>query len=132
MDGQKLPYPLLSPSLHFLVWLGPDQCGTYGADGGLVPVGLISCLGWIVLDCPPPHPPPSKSTDQPHVSFTGYSKAHLFLMINPLQFDLEMIKGKASKHFMKVITHSLAICLTSKPSLALDSTLFIRTISDKR
>lgn len=27
-----------------------------------------------------------------------------------------MIKGKASKLFMEVISHSLAICLTSMPS----------------
>lgn len=38
------------------------------------------------------------------------------LLINPLWSDLDMIKGKASKHFMDVITHSLAICLTSMPS----------------
>lgn len=65
MDGQKLPYPLLSPSLHFLVLLGQGQCGSYGADVGLVPVGLISCLGWIVLDCPPPTPHPPKAQTNP-------------------------------------------------------------------
>lgn len=41
----------------------------------------------------------------------------LFLpLTNPLYSDSVMIKGKASKHFIEVITHSLAICLTSMPS----------------
>lgn len=90
---------------------------------------------WMVLSPPTPlHvlPLAAKPQTNPMYHLQAILKAHLFLMINPLQLDLEMIKGKASKHFMKVITHSLAICLTSKPSLALDSTLFIRTISDKR
>lgn len=37
-------------------------------------------------------------------------------LINPLWSDLEIIKGNASKHFMEIMTHSLAICLTSTPS----------------
>lgn len=36
-----------------------------------------------------------------------------------------MIKGKASKHFMEVISHSLGICLTSMPSWHLEASLLI-------
>lgn len=40
----------------------------------------------------------------------------LCLVTNALQLGLDMIKGEASKTFIKVISHSLAVCLTSVPT----------------
>lgn len=40
------------------------------------------------------------------------------LLINPLYPDSDVIKGRASEPFMSVISHSLAVCLTSVPPVA--------------
>lgn len=40
------------------------------------------------------------------------------ILINPLYPDSDVIKGRASEPFMSVISHSLAVCLTSVPPVA--------------
>lgn len=53
-------------------------------------------------------------------------------LINPLSSHSEMIKGKASKSFMEIITHSLSKCLTSALSWHRSRSINHQHRSDKR
>lgn len=75
--------------------------------------GLSWALSWPRLSLDPRVCPITSAAAAPYI--TGYSWSSPLPLINPLLTDSEMIKVRASKHFTGVITHSLAICLTSVP-----------------
>lgn len=102
------PIPLFPSSLLFMCHSHLLQL-----EGRCVWPQLAIILAQIVLG--PPCLSHNLSCSCP-VTSPAILKAFSQPMINPLSSDSDMIKGKASKHFMEVITHSLAICLTSMPS----------------
>lgn len=76
-------------------------------------------MRWLCLASAGHYPAPDSSLDLGSPCDLG-CKNHsrfwaLLWLINTLQPALAMIKGEASKHFIKVISHSLAVCLTSAP-----------------